>query len=672
MKLLRKYLMVVLCVVLLITSIGFNSNFLSVHAAEATHTGIVNVTDVLRVRSGPGTNYNALGTLSPNAEVTIYGEPVTGGNYKWYKIAYKSGYGYVASNYIINVKEIPKYDYNADFESNLTKQNFPESYKVLLRKLHATHPNWVFLADHLSMTFEEAVKAESEVGKSLVQNGTTLIPDSYKSMAKGAYDWKNNIYISYDSGNWVTAEKEVVEYYLEPRNFLNENNIYLFLEQSYNVNLQNKEGLQKILNGTFMEGAFPESTYKTYNDVLMEAAKKSGVSPYVLAASIIIEQGANGTGGSISGKIKGYEGIYNFFNVRAYASGSYDAVTYGLMYASGSGSLDRPWNTRAKSIIGGAQHYANGYVKRGQDTLYYKKFNVIVPSFYVNQYMTNVQGAYLEASKLKSAYSSVNANAALTFSIPVYKNMPTENKTALPTSKGANNYYLTNLSVNGTTLEGFDMYTNSYEMVVKETVSTIDVTAKAVSGASVSGTGKIALKSGKNTVTVTVTAASGKKANYTISVFREGNGSVQDTPTVAQPTVEGSYKISTYVSGVTVGTTASNFIKTFGVKNGTAKVFDSANHEKTSGTIVTGDKVLVYDTAGAKKLEFSIVVFGDINSDGKISIIDLARVQKHLLELNKLSGAQSTAADVNRDGKISILDLARVQKHLLEITKITQ
>ena len=436
--------------------------------------------------------------------------------------------GFVYADYI--------YDNDADFETNLNNQGFPESYKTLLRQLHASHPNWIFTADHLSMTWEEAVRNESLVGKSLVEKGSKA---SWKSMMQYAYNWQTGSYVPYDSGGWVTAERGVVEYYMEPRNFLNENYIYMFLDQSYNPSIQNKAGLQKILNGTFMEGAFPEDTYDTYSDVIMAAAEQSGVSPYVLAASIIIEQGTDGSGGSISGTVSGYEGYYNYFNIRAYASGGYDAVQYGLLYAKGEGSLGRPWNTRAKSIIGGAEHYANGYVKRGQDNLYYKKFNVIVPDFYYNQYMTNVQGAYLETGKLKSAYSSVNADAQLTFAIPVYKQMPETNNTALPTSSGANNYYLTSITVDGAVLAQASstqgvLYTNEYEMIVDSYISKINISATTPSGATVSGTGEIPLNTGMNKIILTVTAASGKTADYVISVFREKD----NAPQAPSPIVE--------------------------------------------------------------------------------------------------------------------------------------
>lgn len=668
MEKLKRYLSVFLCIAIFLTS----NIVVSVKASEEiTHTGsVVNISSNLNVRAAPSADGKWLGALYNGDTVYIY-------NYdkeaEWHKIAYKSGTGYVSAKYVGNIKEIPKYDYDADFETNLTNQKFPESYKAMLRDLHAAHPNWVFMADHLTMTFKEAVDAESKVGHSLVQNSGTK--DSWKSMAKTAYEWDTGKYVSYDSGGWVTAEREVVEYYMEPRNFLNESYIFMFLDQTYNAAIQSVDGLKSILKGTFMEGEFPEDTHETYADVIMEAAQKTGVSPYVLAASIIIEQGTNGTGGSISGKISGYEGYYNFFNIRAYKSGNYDAVQYGLLYAKGGSngtgtSYGRPWNTRAKSILGGAEHYANGYVKRGQDTLYYKRFNVITPSYYVNEYMTNVQGAYLETSKLKNAYKDVNTDAALVFSIPVYKNTSETNATALPTSSGANNYYITALKVDGVAVEGFDLYKNEYEFILENKSDKVKIEATVPSGAKVSGAGEVALAVGKNKITLTVTAASGKTANYYLDIFRQ-EGEAEPEP-IPEPTVEGKYNMSTFVSGVAVGTDVNTFITNFNVKNGTAKVFGVNEKEKTSGVIATGDSIVVYDLEGTQKMRFSIVIYGDASGDGKISIIDLALVQKHLLEVTKLSGYFSTASDVNKDGKISILDLARVQKHLLEIEQIQQ
>ena len=95
------------------------------------------------------------------------------------------------------------------------------------------------------------------------------------------------------------------------------------------------------------------------------------------------------------------------------------AVERGLWWASQSGSYLRPWNSIEKSIRGGSVYYGENYVKKGQDTLYLKKFNVQGSNLYKHQYMTNVQAAAAEGLTLSKI--TALANTTLEFSIPVYK-----------------------------------------------------------------------------------------------------------------------------------------------------------------------------------------------------------------------------------------------------------
>ncbi len=162
----------------------------------------------------------------------------------------------------------------------------------------------------------------------------------------------------------------------------------------------------------------------TYVDIIMRAGQSSGVNPYVLAAMIIQEQGVNGNSGLISGNTSPYQGYFNFFNIEAYQKGDQSPVQRGLWWASQSGSYGRPWNSREKAIIGGADYYGSNYVKAGQNTLYLKKFNVMGANRYKHQYMTNVEGAAGEGAKLSKAYSDTLKNSALEFCIPIYNNMP--------------------------------------------------------------------------------------------------------------------------------------------------------------------------------------------------------------------------------------------------------
>ena len=141
---------------------------------------------------------------------------------------------------------------------------------------------------------------------------------------------------------------------------LDETYIFQFLSQKYDGTQQTKAGLQNVVKGTFLAGGYTESgATKSYVDTLMSAGKSSGVSPYVLASMIIIEQGVNGIGNSISGTVSGYQGYYNYFNIGAYKTSTMSAVQRGLWFAKGSGvgatSYSRPWNTRTKSITGGAK-----------------------------------------------------------------------------------------------------------------------------------------------------------------------------------------------------------------------------------------------------------------------------------------------------------------------------
>ena len=62
---------------------------------ETVQTGTVKVSNALNVRSGAGTSYSVLGSLSNGAKVEIVETSGT-----WYKIKYGSGYGYVSKDYI--------------------------------------------------------------------------------------------------------------------------------------------------------------------------------------------------------------------------------------------------------------------------------------------------------------------------------------------------------------------------------------------------------------------------------------------------------------------------------------------------------------------------------------------------------------------------------------------
>ena len=67
-----------------------------------------------------------------------------------------------------------------------------------------------------------------------------------------------------------------------------------------------------------------------------------------------------------------------------------------------------------------------------------------------------------------------------------------------------------------------------------------------------------------------------------------------------------------------------------------------------------------------------MVVYGDNDGDGKISIVDLLKVQKQILGYTSMNGAYLEASDVDKDNKVTIVDLLKVQKHILGYSQISQ
>ena len=491
-------------------------------ASAANMTGSCTA-DVLNVRSGAGTGYSKTGTVSYGDSLTILSETTDSSGAKWYKISCGSVTGYVSAAYVQLTSSGSQGSSDADFESYMTKQGFPESYKPYLRKLHDQHPKWIFTAQKLGVDWNTALKEECVVGRNLVHSSALA---SWKSMEKGAYDFNGGYWYGLD-GSWVAASKEIIMYYMDPRNFLNDTYIFMFENQSYDPSYQTESGVKTILADTFMSGSYtcPDTKKKyTYSQTFMDAAKKSGVSPYHLASRCRNEQGVNGAPQSL-GTVKGYENYFNFFDIQAYATSTMTAAEMGCKYAKTTNpTYLLPWTNQYKSIVGGSIFLGTGYITKGQDTLYLQKFDMVDGGngLYYHQYMTCVFGQANEAISLKNAYSQDILNSAMEFKIPVYNNMP-DKLCPKPTSSGDNNNYLKSLSVSGTSISPkFDKFTASYTAKVNAEVSSVTVNANSLGkSAKVSGKGKVSLKTGENTIKVTCTAASGVKRTYTIKITRK-------------------------------------------------------------------------------------------------------------------------------------------------------
>ena len=302
---------------------------------------------------------------------------------------------------------------------------FPASYQSKLQALQNKYPNWVFIPVKTNLDWNTVIAEESKSNRCTIQQSAN---ETLRDPTPGTYD-----------PGWQKASKQADAYFIDPRNFLTEQRIYQFEQLSFNASVHTQSGVESVMAGTFManknisyykaDGTLVQ-TDKRYSQAVLEAGYTSGLSPYYIVSKIRQEIGTSGTSGSISGKYPGYEGLYNYFNIGA--NDGDNNIANGLFYAKGGSAnlttYSRPWTDPMRAITGGAQNVAERYVNKGQDTVYFQRFNVkpgAAYSHYTHQYMTNVAGAAAEAYNTYTAYKGAGQLASTkSFLIPVYNNMP--------------------------------------------------------------------------------------------------------------------------------------------------------------------------------------------------------------------------------------------------------
>ena len=201
---------------------------------------------------------------------------------------------------------------------------------------------------------------------------------------------------------------------MDPRNFLDTNNVFQFLELTYTY--YNYEQVQKMVSGTYLN-------ITSIIDAIISSAKTYNLNPYYIIARLIQEQGKTGTeltkGQGQNGQ---YIGYYNAFNIGATGNTRAEVVINGLKRAQKEG-----WTSLEKSITGGVRIIAQSYIARGQNTLYLQKFDVENSdgTLYTHQYMQNLLAAKNEASRITNVVKDLGTiDNSYNFIIPVYENMP--------------------------------------------------------------------------------------------------------------------------------------------------------------------------------------------------------------------------------------------------------
>ncbi len=313
---------------------------------------------------------------------------------------------------IINNFNIKTYAVTQKLDTNIKgidDKKYPK-IKSMIQDLQKEHPNWDFKILYTGLKWDDVIEGEyTGHGKT----PSNLVPYSG--------EWRCAICGSktYDSGSWYCASEKTIGYMIDPRNSLNSNDIFQFLQLSY-VDTDAKDLKSMVKNYDYLND---DSLLKS----IIKIGKDNNVNPYYIVAKIIQEQG-KGTSVLVTGKkYKGkdgvtYSGYYNAFNINAKGNSTDEIYTNGLSYAK-----SQKWNTLEKSIEGGISTIANNYIATGQDTMYFQKFNVSSKkySYYSHQYMQNALGAQNEGEILrKSLEENGIVEGGYTFIIPVYEGMP--------------------------------------------------------------------------------------------------------------------------------------------------------------------------------------------------------------------------------------------------------
>ena len=94
------------------------------------------------------------------------------------------------------------------------------------------------------------------------------------------------------------------------------------------------------------------------------------------------------------------------------------------------------------------------------------------------------------------------------------------------------------------------------------------------------------------------------------------------------------------------------------------------NSNNKTNNLATGDIVTI--TSGKETKKYNVVIYGDVNGDGKILATDYVKIKNHIMGTSSLTGAYKLSADVNHDGKIFATDYVFVKNYIMGSYKISQ
>ena len=553
---------------------------------------------------------------------------------------------YILSSILIQNKSLAVTQSTSTDINSIDSSKYP-GVKEKIQALQKKYPNWKFKILYTGLDFNEVIANEyTGHGKS----PKNLI---YKSANyQGAWICSICKERIYDNGNWRCASEEAIKYMMDPRNSINESDIFQFEELTKTETDINT--IKNMTTGTFLAG---------YEQAIIDTSNSNNVNACYIVARLIQEQGKTGTvltsGKGYNGQ---YVGYYNAFNRGASGNSTEAILLNGLATAQKYG-----WTSLEKSISGGIDFIANQYIHKGQNNLYLQKFDVETTNgLYSNQYMQNLMAAENEGLTLKNTYINTNSmSSAHTFIIPVYENMPKAD-CARPSTNGTSNVTtdLVRVNVNSTIrLRNAVNGNNTVGWLYKDEI----VTRLEKATTKVNGTYWDKIKKADGTTGYVARETYENESEYKLYLVPisedSGNNNDNNNNNTNKPTNTSKVKINEENKTIMVvpNAIANDILESFG---GTAKITKADGNylNGSQDTVATGYKV---------EDKYTVIKKGDCNGDGYVNTGDTYMLKCVVLNMKKFENENyKKAADVNNDNELNTGDTFLLKKQVLGLANI--
>ena len=529
---------------------------------------------------------------------------------------------------------------------NINESKYP-GIKTKIKQLQSQYPNWKFKILYTGLDWNSVITNEY-TGHGSSPKNLVYKTSNYQGQWICAICGEKG----YDNGNWKCASEQAIKYMMDPRNSINESDIFQFEELTNtgcDVNV-----LKSMTKGTFLEG---------HEQGIINASNNNNVNAYYIVARLIQEQGKSGT---VLAKGTGYNGqyigYYNAFNIAASGNSTAEILTNALAYAQKKG-----WTTLDASINGGISFLAKQYIQKGQNTLYLQKFDVEATNgLYSNQYMQNILAAQNEGTTLRNTYININSmSSSHTFIIPVYENMPS-GTCSRPDTNGTSTTEKDVVKVNVDSTLRIRNNPNGDTTVgwlYKDEI----VTRLEKATSKVAGTYWDKIQKSNGTVGYVARETYENEGNYKLYLVPinennsdnnqnnsdDNNNTNNFTPNEPVNTSKVKIDKENKIITVTPSAIAKDILDAFG---GPTKI------TRANGDFLDGEQESIA-TGYIVEDKYTVVKKGDCNGDGKVNSLDALQILKYSVGTLTLNETNAKAAEVNKDEKVNSSDALLILKY---------